>query len=169
MTPKYCLDTSGFSNPLLEMPDDIHKTLWKKVISKIDAGILCWNAEIAEELESIYGLVGTCLKKCKGTCCYEVGEGDWPWLEYLKVNKEWRTRFTPFISEYNNNRKRTVGVKDVSIVALAKTLDLPVVSMEKRHTGQASEKNLRIPNLCDCVSVVHYDFTQWLRKEEISA
>ena len=47
MTHKYCLDTSGFSNPLMEMPEDIHKTLWPSVVSKIEAHIFCWNVEIA--------------------------------------------------------------------------------------------------------------------------
>jgi hypothetical protein len=134
MNPKYCLDTSGFSNPLLEMPDDIHVTLWTQVVNRIETGALCWNAEIAEELKSIPGSVGAVLKKCNGSCCLEIGDDGWPWQEYLKTNEEWRQTYKLFISEYNGNRKRTVGLNDVSIVALAKTLNLPIISMEKRHT-----------------------------------
>ncbi len=77
MTHKYCLDTSGFSNPLMEMPEDIHKTLWPSVIEKVHAEIFCWNVEIADEMASIQGAIGAAIQGCNGSCCYEVGKGNW--------------------------------------------------------------------------------------------
>ena len=40
--------------------------------------------------------------------------------------------YRQFISEFNLNRKDTVGLNDISIVGLAKTLNRPLVSMEKK-------------------------------------
>jgi len=36
---KYCLDTSGFSTPLENMPEDIHETRWAKVAELVTSGI----------------------------------------------------------------------------------------------------------------------------------
>jgi len=168
LTHRYCLDTSGFSNPLMEMPEDIHKTLWPGVIAKVQTEIFCWNFEIGKEMQSIQGKVGEALSNCNGTCCYEVDKGNWDWAEYIETNKQWRTRFRQYISEYNGNRKNTIGLNDLSIVALAHTLGLPVVSMESQNFGQKSDKKLRIPDLCIVVGVDHYTFNQLCRKEGIS-
>lgn len=168
MTHKYCLDTSGLSNPLMEMPEDIHKTLWPSVVSKIYANIFCWNVEIATEMSSIQGTVGAALKNCNGSCCFVEGEGSWNWGAYIATNNEWRLQFKQYISEYNGNRKNTIGLNDLSIVALAHTLDLPVVSMEAPNLGQPSQTKLRIPDLCKLVQVDHFNFTQLCRKEGIS-
>lgn len=169
MTAKYCLDTSGISNPIIDLPSDIHTTLWPKVVAAIEGGIFCWNVEIATEMTSIPGFVGESLKNCNGSCCLEVGKGEWPWSEYIKTNTLWQAQFKAFISEYNGNRKDTVGLNDLSIVALAKTLCIPVVSMERRNMGQLSEKKLRIPDLCDKVEVKHLSFNELCRAEGIKA
>ena len=166
---KYCLDTSGLSNPFMDMPEDIYVSLWSNVMSRIDAGVFCWNVEIAEELEGIFGSLGDCLKACNGYCCLEVGIGDWPWQDYLQLVDDWRNQYRPFISEYNGNRKSTVSLNDLSIVALANTLKLPAaVSMEKRNTGHPSSAKLRIPDLCDRVSVRHLSFNEFLAAEGIT-
>lgn len=65
---RYCLDTSGLSNPLEVMPDDIYVSLWTEVIRVVETGILCWNEEIDGELKSIPGRIGDCLKGCKSSC-----------------------------------------------------------------------------------------------------
>lgn len=168
MTHKYCLDTSGFSNPLMEMPEDIHKTLWPSVIVRVKAEIFCWNVEIANEMASIKGSIGTALNECNGSCCFEVGKGSWNWAAYVETNNNWRKQFFDFISEYHGNRKNTIGLNDLSIVALAHTLGLPVVSMESPNLGQPSKTKLRIPDLCKAVNVEHFNFTQLCRKEGIS-
>jgi hypothetical protein len=45
-----------------------------------------------------------------------------------------------YISEFNNNRKDTVGLNDISIIALGRTLNLPVVSMETLVKDEKSTK-----------------------------
>ena len=135
MTSKYCLDTSGVSNPVIDLPVDIHTTLWPKVLTAIKVGIFCWNVEISNEMTSIRGVVGDCLKECNESCCLEVGKGNWDWDGYININNLWRQEFKSFISEYNGNRKNTIGLNDLSIVALARILGLPIVSMEKRNMG----------------------------------
>jgi hypothetical protein len=169
MSYMYCLDTSGFSNPLMDMPDDIHVSLWTQVMASITSDRVCWNGEIAEELKSIYGNVGACLNGQKRTCCLEVGDDDWDWESYLVTYEQWQVTYTPFISEHNGGKKNTIGLNDLSIVALAKTMGLPLISMEKRNLNQPSTNKLKIPNLCDVVGVQHLDFNDFLRAEEISA
>lgn len=166
--PKYCLDTSGFSNPILDMPEDIHVTLWAKVRQRLQAGDF-WNGEIGKELESIFGELGQCLQKCASACCMEIGQGTWAWQSYLKEVERMRVAYKQYISEYNGNRKNTVGLNDVSIVVLGKTLKLPVMSMEKPNRNEPSEKRLKIPDLCALEGVDHLSFNEFLRAEGISA
>ena len=164
---KYCLDTSGISNPVLEMPDEIFVTLWDQVTDKIGNNVFCWNKEIFDELSLIPGRVGNSIKGCNKTCCYEVGIGSWPWGNYIDLANVWRNTYRQFISEYHGNRKNTISSNDLSIVALAKTLDLPVLSMEKRNVGIPSLTKLRIPDLCDRESVRHLTFIEFLHGEGI--
>ena len=72
------------------------------------------------------------------------------------------------ISEYNGNRKGTVGLNDISIVALAMTLRLPLVSMEKPNVYQPSAKKMRIPDVCKVEGVNHLTFNEFLRAEGIT-
>ena len=165
---RYCLDTSWISNPLIEMPPDVHVSLWSKVIEMIRSGHFCWNMEIWEELNgSIYGDVGQCLAECKDDCCLEVGKGAWDWERYLSLVEGFRVKYKEFISEYNGNRKGTIGVNDCSIVALGATLGLPVASMERRNTNP-SPIRIRIPELCAKEGVGHFDLTELLRNERIT-
>ncbi|MBZ0325294.1 MAG: DUF4411 family protein [Alphaproteobacteria bacterium] len=166
---KYCLDTSGISNPVMELPETIHVSLWSKVVDLIHARVFCWNYEIGEELQSIPGVAGDALKSCNGECCFEISVGDWDWNGYLKRVEDWRTTYHDYISEYNGGRKNTIGLNDLSIVAFAKTLERPVVSMEKRNLGPPSQTRMRIPDLCDKESVQHLTFNEFLAAEGVTA
>lgn len=167
--PRYCLDTSWISTPLLEMPPDVHVSLWSRIRGLIEGGAFCWNTEIWDELDgSIQGDIGECLKACNGDACFEVGADHWDWKAYLEHIERVRVDYQGFISEYNGNRKNTVGFHDCSIVCLAKTLALPVASMEKRGT-QPSVKKLRIPDLCDRMGIEHFDLTDLMRAEGLTA
>lgn len=163
MSHLYVLDTSGLSNPLVNMPPDIYESLWNTICAFIDSGSFCWNFEIGEELSQIPDPVGSRLSACSSDCCYEVGDDDWDWQTYLGNFQALKVTYQSYISEYNGNRRNTVGLNDVSIVALAQTLGLPIISMEGRTTGQRSEKRIRIPSLCDEIGVPHLDFNQFLR------
>jgi hypothetical protein len=70
-----------------------------------------------------------------------------------------------FISEFIGGTKKTVGLTDISIIALAKTLNLPVVSMESPVTSES--KKLHIPDVCKLQSVEHLTFSEFLRKEQL--
>jgi hypothetical protein len=164
--PKYCLDTSGFSNPLETLPDDIHVTMWTKVRAVVDAGEICFNAEIHGELGSINGQVGVCLMACADKCLYEVGDDNWPWQDYLANYEALKEKYKAIISEFHGNRKGTAGLNDISIIALAKTLKLPIISMEA-PMGQVSETKKRIPEICQMEGVPHLTFNEFLRAEKI--
>lgn len=75
--PKYCLDTSGFSNPLMQQRETVYVSLWQRIRILISNGTFCWNAEIAAELEGIHGETGQMLQHCNGNCCLEIEEGFW--------------------------------------------------------------------------------------------
>lgn len=168
MAYRYCLDTCGFSNPLELMPDDIHRTLWDGVKARIEAGTLCWNTEIAVELASIPGEVGQCLVDCRDEMCLEVGVGDWDYAGYLAHVERMRVTYEGVISEYNANRKRTVGLNDISIIALAKTLNLPLLQEEKpTRTNQSSTIRMKIPDVCSAEDVKFISFNDFLRAEGI--
>ncbi len=164
----YCLDTSGLSNPLENLPEDIFGSLWRQVEAVIRSGRICCNTEILEELGFIQGRMGACIEECKDLICLEIGTGDWPWQDYLAIAEQLRTKHQAVISEYNGNRKRTVGLNDISIIALAMTLDLPLISMEKANTLQKSREKMRIPDICVLEGVTHITFNDFLRLEGIS-
>lgn len=160
----YCLDTSGISHPLEIMPESIgmYQHIWSHIRTKIEAGVFAVNAEIYDELCRLPGQVGICLRNNKDNLVLEIGEA-WHWERYVENFEEMRLRHQGIISEYNGNRKGTVGVNDVSIVALAKTLELPIISMESR-SFQSSNTKVRIPGLCDLEGVEHLTFNDFLTK-----
>lgn len=168
MTHKYCLDTSAISNPLVGMPEDCFGGLWEKVKNVIVGGAFCCNAEIAEQYTHIEGSVGDCLTNQIPTMLYEIGVGSWNWQGYLDNTNRMTTKYHQYISDYHSNRRNTIDLKDLSIVALAKTLNLPVVSMEGSDGGQVSETKMRIPRLCICEAVRHLTFIDLLREEGLS-
>ena len=152
------MDTSGISNPLDSMPESkaIYQPIWKHIREMIEGGFFAVNVEIYEELCRLPGNIGECLRNNKDKLVLEIGE-DWNWIRYLEIFEEMRVRHKDVISEYNGNRKGTVGLVDVSIVALGKSLGLPVVSMEA-VSFQPSDKKVRIPSLCDRENVAHLTF-----------
>lgn len=149
------------------MPEDLYGGLWTKVSGLIRAGMFCCNAEIAEQFDHVEGVVGDCLREHLPVMVYEIGRPHWNWKGYVNHLNRMTDAYRPFISEYNGNRKNTVDTDDVSIVALAKTLGLPVVSMEAFDRGEPSAKRMRIPRLCDCEKVVHRTFNELLRIEGV--
>jgi hypothetical protein len=160
---KYAFDTSGISNPLETMPEDIHESMWKNFRTKcLETGIIGVTQEIYDEMEHIPGSVGQCIKDQKAGLLMEVG-GDWDWGNYITHANKMEDDHHDFISEYCGGSKKTVCLNDISIIALAKTLKLPVVSMEEPVTSGA--KKLHIPDVCKIEKVDHLTFSQFLRKE----
>lgn len=164
---KYCIDTSGLSNPLEQMPEDIHISLWERIRLLVTSGMMAVTAEIYDELCHLPGKIGDCIKDHERDLLMEVEAGAWDWPTYLEHVSRMQLAYEPYISEYNRHRSGTVGLNDLTIVALAKTLGLPVVSMEIRVADLRSSQKRKIPNICDLEGVRHMTFTEFLRDEGI--
>ncbi|MBA4165148.1 MAG: hypothetical protein C0510_11070 [Erythrobacter sp.] len=164
--PKYCLDMSGVSNPAQSMPQDIHASLWKRLEEMVAGGVFATTAEVYEELTHIPPPFGDCITSHAATLVYEVGTDGWNWKSYISHTKRMQGTYEAFISERNNNRAHTVGLNDISVIALGKTLALPVVSMEVRR-GVNAKARKGIPDICDMEGVQHMEFSDLLRAEGI--
>jgi hypothetical protein len=150
------------------MPEDIHASLWRHVGKLIESGHFAVTAEIYEELVHLPGAVGDCIRNNKDNLQFEIAEEHWDWESYLGHVERMRQAYKGVISEYNGNRKNTVGLNDISIIALGKTLSLPVISSEaKLRMQQESSKRQKIPDICDLEGVPHLSFNQFLRAEGI--
>jgi hypothetical protein len=163
---EYCLDTSGLSNPLEFIPEDIHPTLWSKVADLITSGRLAVTTEIYQELLHLPGAIGACVAANEGLLVMEVGSAGWNWNGYIAHGVRMQTAHKEFISEYNGGRKSTICLNDLTIIALAKTLGVPVVSMEALRGGESAKKR-RIPHICQAEHVEHLTFSELLRREGI--
>jgi hypothetical protein len=138
------------------------------VAKVIESGRFAVTTEIYEELEHLPGQIGECIKKNKSNLQLEIQDRNWDWPTYVAHVQRMRTRYADVISENNGNRKGTVGLTDLSIIALARTLSLPVISSEKKLAhGQDSAKRQKIPDICDLEGVPHMNFNEFLRKEGI--
>lgn len=147
------------------MPESIpvfQQHIWQPIHKHIESGIFAVNQEIYEELCRLPGNIGTCLNNNKEKLVLEVGE-DWDWQAYLATVEDMRVRYKSVISEYNSNRKGTVGLNDVAIVALAKTLKLPLINMEAK-SFQTSDTKIRIPGLCRLEGVEPLEFNDFLTR-----
>jgi Domain of unknown function (DUF4411) len=94
----------------------------------------------------------------------EVGEGEWDHATYVKEVARLQVDYEKYISENNNGRRDTICLNDISIVALAKTLSLPLVSMESPVNDPDSLKR-RIPDLCKAEDIRHMLFSDFCRAE----
>ncbi len=161
---KYCFDTSGISNPLESMPEDIHESAWAKIKGCIEGGLFAVTTEIYNEMTHITGTVGNCIRANHDALVFEIGEGEWDWNGYTQHATRMQDEHRQFIADFNNNRKGTICLNDLSIIALAKTLKLPLVSMESPVRNDGSLKR-RIPDICKLEAVVHLPFSDFCRQE----
>lgn len=159
---KYCLDTSGLSTALEQMPEDIHVTLWSRIMAIIVAGDLAVTREIYDELIHIQGPVGDCIRANEPALVLEVGQATWNSWDYITHSQRMLVDHRNFISEYIGGSKKTVGITDMSIVALGKALSLPVISGEKKCSHQTKAKR-KIPDVCAIEGVIPMSFNDFLR------
>lgn len=163
----YCFDTSGISNPVENLPDDIYMPIWLGVIGVIEAGAIAVTTEIYDEMSgSIHGLVGDCIGSNKANMVLEIGGKDWDSATYVAAVSAMQQSQHAFISENIGGTKKTVSKNDISIIALGKALGLPVVSMEKPVSTYTTTKR-KIPDVCRIEGVEHLDFNTFLRREGI--
>lgn len=163
---KYCFDTSAISNPLETMPEDIHTSLWAEVRARIAAGIFAVTREIFDEMAHIQGATGECIRANELNLLLEVNDRSWPFERYIEHAARMQIDHARFIRENLGDRRGTVGINDISIIALGKCLGLPVVSMEKRKAHQ-NGKLRQIPDICDSEGICHMTFNEFLRAEWI--
>ena len=148
------------------MPQDIHTSLWGQIEALVADGAFGTTAEVFEELAHIPAPFGECIKANHAALVFEVGGDHWNWKSYIAHTKRMQQAYESFISERNNNREHTVNLNDLSVIALGKTLALPVVSMEARK-GVNAIKRRGIPDICDAEGIQHMDFSDLLRAEGI--
>lgn len=163
---RYCFDTSGISNPVETLPDDIYEPIWHGVIRLIEDGSIAVTTEIYDQMHgSIQSLVGECIDRNKANMLLEIGDEDWDHSAYTAVVRAMQIRYRQYIREYIGGSKRTVDLADISIVALAKSISLPLVSME--NSSGNSLKHKKIPDICALEQVEHLSFNKFLRREGI--
>jgi|SRR6185437_4889925 len=161
--PKYCVDTSGLSHPYEEIPEDIHSSLWSRVRDVIAAGHVAVTQEIFDECVNIQGGLGDYLNGQKAIILHEIEKGNWDWAGYLRLATKMQVDHRQFIREYCGGSPKTVCLSDISIIALAKILRLPVLSMEKPVDKKSKKRH--IPDICSAEGVTHLDFNDFCRKE----
>lgn len=164
---RYCFDTSGISNPAETLPDDLFEPIWRGVMGVIEEGAIAVTTEIYDEMHgSIRGLVGECIDANRAKLLLEIGDGTWDYGAYAATVTAMQLRQREFIRESTTGSPKTVGLADISIIALAKALTLPVVSMEKPIRNDSKTKR-KIPDVCQIEGVEHLDFNAFLRREGI--
>lgn len=161
---KYCVDTSGISNPLETTPEDIHQSAWVRIKECISNGDLAVTKEIYDEMIHIGGSVGECIKASAAQLVLEIGEGNWDYATYVKEAARMQVEYAKYISENNGGKSGTVCLNDISIIALAKTLNLPLVSMESAVNNPTSTRR-RIPDICKIERINHMFFIDFCRAE----
>jgi hypothetical protein len=115
---RYCFDTSGISNPLETMPEDIHESMWQAVANCIVAGRIAVTTEIYEEMCQIPGKIGDCIKANEVAMVLEVGDPSWDWNTYVDYSLRMQEDYSAFISEYIGGSRKTICLNDLTIVAL---------------------------------------------------
>ncbi len=168
MIKKYCFDTSALSNPVLMMPPDIHVSLWATVIRLINAGIIAATPEIYLEMKRIFAApLAACIVGSETSLVLEHGQPNWDWRSCIGHFARMQMEQKDYLSENQGGTKKTISENDLSTVALAKTLDLPLVSMEIKVSAEARMKR-RIPDVCELENVEHLCFNDFLRREKLT-
>lgn len=149
------------------MPEDIHQTMWGGFCERVETGIIAVTTEIHVEMCRIPGDVGAHLSENASAMILEVGD-DWDWKSYVDHIQRMQVDHKGFISEFTGGSAKTICLNDLTIIALAKTLGLPVVSMETFIKEDPSVKKRRIPNICKAEGVESLTFNDFLRREGLT-
>jgi hypothetical protein len=149
------------------MPDDIHESMWKNVAEFFTSGVVAVTAEIYEEMCHITGIMGDCIRANEDLLVYEIEDPTWDWQRYVEISRVLQLKYADFIAENRKNPGGTVGRNDISIIALAKVLDVPLVSSEQRVLDLRNSTKRKIPNICDSESIEHLDWNEFLRRESM--
>ena len=162
----YCLDTSGFSTPHVQLPEDVpvFRPIWECVIRTIESGKIAVTNEIYREMCHITGDVGDCIRASKDKLLMEVDDPSWDGRDFISQFDRMQKAHRQWISDYSmKSNAKTICLRDMTAVALAKSLRLPLVSSES--SAGDSPKHKRIPDICALENVVPYSFNDFLKIE----
>lgn len=141
--------------------------MWSSLEAFVRDGHVATTTELYDEMRHITGAFGTCIHECKKDLVMEVDDPTWDGLLYIREYDRMRQEHAAFISEYTHmNSKQTISLNDLTIIALAKTLKLPVVSAESSAAPSPTKR--RIPDMCLMENVIHRTFVEFLRDEGLS-
>ena len=150
----------------MQLPEDVplYRPIWQCVIRAIEAGKVAVTAEIYKEMCHITGDVGDCIRASKDQLLMEVDDRSWDGPRYIGQFDRMRKAHKDWIAEYAmKSPAKTICLRDLTSVALAKTLNLPLIS-EESSAGD-SPKHKRIPDICALENVVPYSFNNFLKIE----
>lgn len=150
----------------MQLPEDVplYRPIWQCVIRAIEAGKIGVTAEIYKEMCHITGDVGECIRASKDRLLMEVDDPSWDGAKYIAHFNRMRKTHGEWIAEYAmKSPAKTICLRDLTSVALAKSLKLPLISEES--SANDSPKHKRIPDICSLENVVPYSFNQFLRTE----
>ncbi len=130
------------------MPEDVKmfQPMWSSLNAFVRSGAVATTTELYDEMYKITGRFGTCVKQCRADLVLEVDDPTWNGVGYIRQYERMCTEHRQFISEYTHmSSKETISLNDMTVIALAKTLKLPVVSSES-SSGNSPFKR-RIPDI----------------------
>ena len=162
---RFCFDNSGFTNPHVRMPEKVgvYRTLWGHMIDFVAAGHIATTQEVYDEMCHVPDDFGECIRENRSALVLEVGEGDWNFDGYIRHYRRMAKAYEAHLSEYTRmSAADTICLTDMTVIALAKTLDLPVVS-EESSAAQSPIKR-RIPDICLAEGVPHLYFNDFLER-----
>lgn len=147
------------------MPYAIHEPMWRRVENVLTSGIVAVTHEIFVEMSKIDGFIRTAIDANQEQLELEIGEDDWDSNVYSGYVDKFRKRHKDFISEYIGGRNDTICLTDISIVALAKTLAVPLVQAERKVIVKPNTLVRRIPNICEVEGVDCWTFDRFILAE----
>lgn len=162
---RFCFDNSGFTNPHVRMPETIgiYRGLWQQMTDFLLAGHIGTTQEIYDEMCHVPDAFGDCIRANRSALVMEVGEGDWNYAVYIRQYNRLAKQYEAHLSEYTHmSAADTICLNDMTVIALAKTLDLPVVS-EESSAGNSPLKR-RIPDICLAEGIPHLYFNDFLEQ-----
>lgn len=162
---RFCFDNSGFTNPHVRMPEKvgIYRGLWGQMTDFVLAGHIATTQEIYDEMCHVPDDFGACIRASRSALVMEVGEGDWDYSAYIRHYRRMAKQYEAHLSEYTHmSAKDTICLNDMTVIALGKALDLPVVSEES--SAKDSPLKRRIPDICLAEGVLHLYFNDFLER-----
>ncbi len=150
------------------MPPDIHKSMWASIVGLIKGGIIAVTPEIYSELLRFdFPMASNFIADHEKELLLDFETSSWEWSSYVSHLASMLEKYHDYLSENQRFSRKTVCENDLTTIALAKSMNLPLVSMESKIDPKAILK-LHIPDVCEREHVEHLWLNDFLRKEKLS-